>query len=171
MEAISQLVVWSQADFRRDCTGRVTLMSSDLLTRIKRLVHEASKFLTVGGIAYIVDVGIFNILRFAGDVAPLASKPLTAKVISTLVATLVSYLGNKTWTYGHRTGRDWKKELLLFGGFNAIALFLAVGCLWFSHYVLNLKSPLADNISANVIGIGLGTIFRFLTYRKWVFIK
>jgi putative flippase GtrA len=141
------------------------------LPRIKRLIHEGSKFLTVGGIAYIVDVGIFNLLRFAGDVAPLASKPLTAKVISTVIATLVSYLGNKTWTYGHRQGRNWKHELLIFGAFNAVAMLLAVGCLWISHYVLGFTSPLADNISANVIGIGLGTIFRFFTYRKWVFIK
>ena len=149
----------------------MTLVSSELVPRIQRLIKEASKFLTVGGIAYIVDVGVFNVLRFAGDVAPLASKPLTAKVISTLIATLVSYIGNKTWTYGHRAGRDWKKELLLFGSFNAVALLIAVGCLWFSHYILNLTSPLADNISANIIGIGLGTVFRFLTYRKWVFIK
>ncbi|MSW42688.1 MAG: GtrA family protein, partial [Actinobacteria bacterium] len=30
-------------------------------------------------------------------------------------------------------------------------------------------SPLADNVSANVIGLGLGTIFRFWSYRRWVF--
>jgi len=30
-------------------------------------------------------------------------------------------------------------------------------------------SALADNISANVVGLGLGTLFRFWSYRKWVF--
>jgi putative flippase GtrA len=48
---------------------------------------------------------------------------------------------------------------------------IALVCLWFSHYILGFTSPLADNISANVIGLGLGTIFRFWSYRRWVFPK
>ena len=32
-----------------------------------------------------------------------------------------------------------------------------------------LKGPIADNVSANVIGLGLGTLFRFWSYRRWVF--
>ncbi|MDP2014193.1 MAG: GtrA family protein, partial [Actinomycetota bacterium] len=46
---------------------------------------------------------------------------------------------------------------------------IAIGCLYISHYVLGLTSALADNLSANVIGLGLGTLFRFWSYRKWVF--
>jgi putative flippase GtrA len=140
-----------------------------LKARIERLFKELSRFLTVGAVAYVVDVGVFNALRFLGDSAPLASKPLTAKVISTVLAVLVAYVGNKKWTYGHRNGQTVRKELVLFFGLNAIAMVIALGCLWFSHYILGFTSPLADNISANIIGIGLGTIFRFLTYRKWVF--
>lgn len=61
------------------------------------------------------------------------------------------------------------KEYLMFFALNGVAMLIAVTCLWFSHYVLGLDSPLADNISANVIGLGLGTLFRFWSYRKWVF--
>ena len=57
----------------------------------------------------------------------------------------------------------------MFFGLNGVAMLIAVGCLWFSHYVLGFTSALADNISANVIGLGLGTLFRFWSYRKWVF--
>jgi hypothetical protein len=42
-------------------------------------------------------------------------------------------------------------------------------CLWVSHYVLGYTSLLADNISSNVIGLALGTLFRFTFYRLWVF--
>jgi hypothetical protein len=38
-----------------------------------------------------------------------------------------------------------------------------------SHYALGFTSVLADNISGNVIGLGLGTLFRFTFYRLWVF--
>ena len=34
---------------------------------------------------------------------------------------------------------------------------------------LGFTSLLADNISANVVGLVLGTAFRFLMYRYWVF--
>ena len=142
---------------------------SSLINRLRRLIPEASKFLTVGAIAYVVDVGVFNLLRFAGEFAPLASKPLTAKIISAVVATVVAYFGNKTWTYAHRPGQSATRELTLFFGLDAIAMVIAVVCLWVSHYLLGLDSALADNISANIIGVGLGTIFRFFTYRKYVF--
>ena len=137
---------------------------------MQNLVPEASKFLTVGAVAYVVDFGVFNLLRFAGDFAPLASKPLPAKVISAFLATLVAYFRNKKWTYAPPNGQDKRKEIIWFFGLNIVAMVIAVVCLWISHYLLGLDSALADNISANFIGVGLGTLFRFVTYRKFVFI-
>ena len=61
------------------------------------------------------------------------------------------------------------REFALFVLFSAIALGIAVACLAVSHYVLGLTSPLADNIAANVVGLGLATTFRFWSYRRWVF--
>ena len=58
---------------------------------------------------------------------------------------------------------------MLFFILNAIGMAIAAGCLAFSRYVLDLHTQLADNIAANVIGLGLGTLFRFWSYRKWVF--
>ena len=133
------------------------------------LYREISKFGIVGLSALVVDIGLFNILRFAGGEGPLFDKPLTAKVISVAVATTVAYAGNRFWTFRHRGRTHMGKEYLMFFGLNGIAMLIAVGCLWFSHYVLGFTSPLADNISANVIGLGLGTLFRFWSYRKWVF--
>ena len=49
-----------------------------------------------------------------------------------------------------------------------------LGCLWVTHSWLGsywpvLTSRLADNISGNIIGIGLATLFRFWAYRRFVF--
>jgi putative flippase GtrA len=60
-------------------------------------------------------------------------------------------------------------ELLLFVAANIVGMAIAVGCLWASHYGLGLTGPLADNISANGVGLALGTVFRFWAYRTWVF--
>lgn len=139
--------------------------------RARRLLPEASRFLSVGAMAYVVDVGVFNLMLLASRLLEEAGKPLTAKVVSTVLATLFSYWGNKRWTYANRAGRRTSHELLLFLLLNSIAMGIAVGTLAISHYVLGFTSALADNISANVIGVGLGTVFRFLTYRRWVFIR
>lgn len=142
-----------------------------MLKRLIGLIPEASKFLTVGGFAYLVDTGLFNFLRYAGQDPLLADKPLTAKIVSASIATLFAYFGNKQWTYASRTGRKVSQEIFLFFVLNGVAMAIAVLCLFVSHYVLQFTSPLADNIAANVVGVGLGTLFRFVTYRKWVFVR
>ena len=144
--------------------------SLSIVQRVRRAVPEVSKFLTVGAVAYVVDVGLFNLLRFAGEGAVLAEKPITAKAISTVAAILVAYFGNRTWTYGDRAGHHISKEIVLFFLINGAAMVLSLGCLALSHYVMGLDNALADNISANIIGIGLGTVFRFYCYRRFVFV-
>ena len=152
-------------------------MHSDSLThvarsgydRVRELVHEIAKFGVVGLLALVVDIGLFNVLRYAGGEGPFYDRPLTAKVISVLVATTVSYFGNRFWTFRDRGRTTFAREYLLFFALNGVAMGIALFCLWFSHYALGLTSPVADNLSANVIGLGLGTLFRFWSYRRWVF--
>jgi putative flippase GtrA len=140
-----------------------------LYRQADHLVHEIAKFGVVGLGALVIDVGLFNLLRFAGGEGPMYDRPLTAKVVSVCVATTFSYFGNRYWTFRHRGRTSFGREYLLFFVLNGVGLLIAVGCLWFSHYALNLTGPIADNISANVVGLALGTMFRFWSYRRWVF--
>ena len=140
-----------------------------LINQVDRLWHEVAKFGIVGLGAFIIDVGLFNLLRFAGGEGPMYDKVLTAKVVSVAVATTFAYFGNRYWTFRHRGRTSFGREYLLFFVLNGVGMLIAVSCLWFSHYALGLTSPLADNISANVVGLALGTMFRFWSYRRWVF--
>ena len=130
---------------------------------------ELGKFGVIGLAAYVIDLTVFNLLRFAGGEGPLFDKPLTAKVISVLVATTFAYFGNRHWTFRDRTRSSFRREYTLFFVFNAVGMVISLSCLWISHYLLGFQSALADNISANVIGLVLGTIFRFWGYHNWVF--
>ena len=131
-------------------------------------VGELARFGSVGAVAYVVDLGLFNLLRFGpGDL--MESKPLTAKVVSVAVATLVAWVGNRYWTFAERRTSSRGRELAGFVVVNIGGLVIGVGCLAFSHYVLGLHTALADNISANVIGLALGTAFRYVAYRRLVF--
>ena len=146
-------------------------MSASLLTRRRggALAKEASGFALVGAVAVGVDVGSFNALvHWDGD-GVLSQQPLTAKVLSVTASTTVAYVGNRSWTYRHRPRGPLTREYPVFVVLSAVGLGIALGCLAFSRYVLGLTSPLADNVSANVVGLGLGSAFRFLSYRRYVF--
>ena len=139
---------------------------------IDLVARELVKFGVVGAVAYVVDVTVFNLLLFGvplGVDPALEDRPLTAKVASVAVATLVAWVGNRYWTFRRRRRASARRELALFAVMNVGGMLIALSCLGISHYVLGLTSPLADNISANVVGLALGTAFRFLAYRNWVF--
>jgi putative flippase GtrA len=136
---------------------------------VTKLRKELGKFGVVGLVAYIIDLTVFNLLRFAGGEGPLYDKPLTAKVISVLFATTFAYFGNRNWTFKDRSRSSFRRQYTLFFVFNAVGMIISLSCLWVSHYLLGFTSALADNISANVVGLVLGTIFRFWGYHNWVF--
>ncbi|WP_082156529.1 GtrA family protein [Cellulomonas sp. A375-1] len=147
-------------------------MTTAVLTRLLGPDHRArlaelARFLSVGGVAFVVDMGLFNLLRF-GPGELLAEKPITAKVVSTLVATLVSWVGNRLWTFSQHRTRHRGRELLLFVVVNGLGLAVGAAPLAFSQYVLHLDGPVPDNI-ANLVGIALGTALRYVGYKRWVF--
>jgi putative flippase GtrA len=140
-----------------------------LVRRFRRGVGELSRFGVVGVVAFVIDVGLFNVLVHVGNPGLLADRPLTAKTISAVVATMFAYQANREWTWKHRQRRGWLREYSLYFLLNGIGLVITLVPLAISRYVLDLQSALADNISANLIGVGLGTLFRFWSYRRWVF--
>lgn len=132
-----------------------------------RLTPEVFSFLTVGGAGYVVDVAAFNEFRSLPVLADL--DPSLAKILAVLVAMVVTYLGNRLFTWRGESGNSRRREIVLFVLFNAIGLGFSVVTLTISHDLLGLTSRLSDNISANVIGLSLGTAFRFWTYKRYVF--
>jgi putative flippase GtrA len=124
-------------------------------------------FLAVGGVGYVVDVATFNVLRSSFAIVFL--DPSTARVLAALAAIAVNYVGNRTFTWRDASRGDRKREVALFFVFSIIGLGFSLATLAISHDLLGLTSRLADNVSANVVGLGLGTMFRFWTYRRFVF--
>jgi putative flippase GtrA len=131
------------------------------------LLHEIAKFGVVGAAAYVITVAISNFLRFG----PTRLGPITSLGIAMIVAATFSYFANRHWTWRHKERQGLAREYSMFialsvGGF--VLTELPVG---FSEYVLRLHSPLAYNISGNLIGTGLGTIWRFWSFKRWVFLE
>jgi putative flippase GtrA len=131
------------------------------------LNREVRNFLAVGGAGYVVDVAAFNLLRSVQPFARL--DPSVARTIAVALAMCVTYLGNRNLTWREHSSSNRHREVGLFVLFNCVGFGFSVFTLVLSHDVLGLTSGLADNISANVVGLALGTIFRYLTYKRFVF--
>lgn len=136
-----------------------------------RLLQEVAGFLAVGGVATVVSVVGFNALvhGFLTGAAPLREQPVPAYVFVNAVAGVVAYLGLRWWAFAHRATGDTVESVATFFGLGALTMAIPVLCLAISRYLLGLSDPWADNVSANVVGLGLGTAARFWVFRRFVF--
>ncbi|MDT0331709.1 GtrA family protein [Nocardiopsis lambiniae] len=132
--------------------------------RLAELITQLGKFGSVGAVAYAVQLAATNLLWGVVGLGP-----LTGQVLGTLVAIAVAFVGNRFWTFADRARTGFGRETFLFLLMNGVGLLIQLGCQWFSVYVLGLDGPVAQNIAGNVVGVGLGTLFRFFSYRTWVF--
>ncbi len=130
-----------------------------------RLLGQLTGFGLVGGLAFVVDLTVYNLVR----ATVLDDSPIWSKVVSVSVATAVAWLGNRYLTFRRERSPHPLREAALFAVVNVVGLLIAAGCLFVSHYVLGFTSQLADNISGNGVGLVLGTAFRFVAYRWFVF--
>jgi putative flippase GtrA len=137
---------------------------------MRKLLLQFTRFGLVGCVGLVVDFGVFNLLRATiFDPDRIHEGPVFAKIVSTVLAIIVNWIGNRFWTFREHRGRQLVREGIEFGVVSVGGLLIGLFCLFLSHYVLGFTSLLADNISSNVIGLALGTAFRFSLYRLWVF--
>jgi putative flippase GtrA len=148
---------------------RPTSMVRAVYGRFAHLIHEVGKFGVVGAICYGIDVAIFNLcLHLTGE-------PIISKTISTVIAASCAFVGNRFWTWRDRERSSLPREYSLYFLFNLVGLVISVLCLLLSHYLLGsvwpsiFRTTLADNISGNLIGVGLASLFRFWAFRRYVF--
>jgi putative flippase GtrA len=137
---------------------------------MRALITQLVRFGLVGAVGLVIDVGVFNLLRLTVfEPSAVHEGPVYAKVISTALAIIANWIGNRYWTFGRERRPQMVREGIDFVLVSLGGMAIGLGCLWVSHYLLGYTSLLADNISTNVIGLALGTAFRFWLYRVWVF--
>ncbi len=135
--------------------------------------RELIKFVLVGGTTWIIDTIIFLTLKST----LLVAKPVTAKVIAVVVATIASYVLNREWSFRTRGGRDRRHEVTLYFVISAIGVAVYTLPLVISRYVLDLKVPtvsllnqeIADFVAGQILGVLLGMAFRWWAFRRYVF--
>jgi putative flippase GtrA len=135
--------------------------------------RELLKFAMVGATTWVIDTAVFLVLKST----VLAPKPITAKVIAVLVATIVSYVLNREWSFRTRGGRERHHEAALFFVISGLGVAVYTAPLAISRYVLDLKVPgvslltqeIADFVSGQILGVLAGMAFRWWAFRRYVF--
>jgi putative flippase GtrA len=132
----------------------------------RAIAHEIAKFGVIGLVAYVVTIGLSNWFHFAVGLGP-----LTSLGIAMLVAATFSYFANRHWTWRHRERTGWRREYTLFILLSVVGFAITEVPVAVAEYVLHLRSPLAYNISGNVIGTAFGSVWRFWSFKRWVFLE
>src|SRR5215469_13762306 len=137
----------------------------DLYSRFRMLLHEVAKFGIVGATGAVVQFGVQNPLHFK-----LGLGPLTAEFIGIIGGIIVTFLGNRYWTYRDRRapGKHLARETALFFVMSGLGLGIQLGLQAIVTYGLNLTDGISYNV-ATAFGIGIATVFRLYTYRTFVF--
>ena len=134
-----------------------------LYQRFRHLIHEFAKFGVVGGIGFLVTELVFNLL------ISMHQATFTANAVATLVAAAVTFVGNRHWTFRHRERTGMGRETVIFFALNGVGVLIQQACLELAKHVVGHHDKLTLNI-AFLVGVGLATLFRFWSYRKFVWL-
>lgn len=137
-------------------------------SRLRRIAGVGSRFLVVGGISTLIEVGVFNLLVYAWgwDV-------VSAKIAASLVALINAYIGNREWTFRHRDRRGRVSEVVLFLATNLACTLLGAGIVWLG--VVGAEAVLGHAPGAfivnvvNLASIAIIVVVRFVLYHTIVF--
>ncbi|MCP2310010.1 GtrA family protein [Kitasatospora paracochleata] len=131
--------------------------------RMRGVSLEAVGFALIGLSGVVVNFAVFWIC-----VNGLGLASLRSNIAATVVAIATNYLGYRYWLYKDRDAASRKREITLFLLFSGIGMLIETGVLGFSVYVLGLDSHY-EQLGAKVAGLAVATVFRFVSYRTWVF--
>jgi len=123
---------------------------------------QITKVAVIGLINTVVDFSVFNVLREL-------SVPLYVSVTAALVvATFVSYLLNRHYTFKLRDGKVSWREAGQFYAVNLVALAVTLGVVALAQIFFDPLSRLGENI-AKAAAVGIILLPKFAAYRDVVF--
>ncbi|PJA84120.1 MAG: hypothetical protein CO145_02235 [Candidatus Nealsonbacteria bacterium CG_4_9_14_3_um_filter_37_13] len=136
-------------------------------------IFQAAKFLLIGALATLVDLGVLNLLIWISGLA--AGLPFSIfKGISFIVATCSKYLGDKFWAFEKMEKIGIGKEFNQFFIVTLIGLGINIGA---ASLIVNVAGPqfgLTEKIWANIgaiLAAFVSAVWNFLAYKFIVFKK
>lgn len=130
---------------------------------LRHALRELSAFGVVGAVSFVIDLVVFQVCY-----ASLGLGAVTSKVLATVLAMTVAYVGHRYWSFSSRPRTGIRRQYLLFAAVNGTTLLLSAGIVALVRYPLGQEDVLVLQ-AANILAIAVGTVVRFVSYRRWVF--
>lgn len=132
---------------------------------MKLIFKQGFRHILTGGVADLVDIGIFNLLFL------FIPTQLPIKAVSFLVGAVIKYFGNKIWVFEKNDGHS-AKEAGKFAFITAIGLIINVSSFYYVSTIALAKVDATLWIEISVIfAMGVTAIWNFLGYKLIVFKK
>lgn len=143
-------------------SSQFTSLRAHVRSSWRILLKEVTAFGLIGAVSLIIDLGLYNLLAGNGW--------LKAKLVSTVVATMFAYFGNRHLSFSHRARTTLGRETSYFFGINLVTLVFSELILGLFAYPLNQRGDHVVMNVVNLLTIGMGTVFRFWAYKRFVFL-
>jgi putative flippase GtrA len=144
---------------------RAVVFARALYERFRQPAHEFTSFAVVGIAGVFITNGVYDLLCRHYGLGPVLSA-----TVATIVAAVFTFLGNRYWSFRARRRTGFAREIIVFAVLNGLGLLIQDAAVAANVYLLNLgHDKLAAFLALNT-GIALATLFRFFTYRQFVWI-
>jgi putative flippase GtrA len=127
-------------------------------------LRELGAFGVVGAVCFVLDLSLFQVLYTSMDLGA-----VTSKVIATVLSMTAAFVGHRYWSFSRRVRSGLRREYALFFGVNGLTLAMGALMIAAVRYPLDQDGAWALQLT-NLASIALGTAFRFVLYRRWVFL-
>ncbi|MDQ1747452.1 MAG: hypothetical protein QOD07_1715 [Frankiaceae bacterium] len=140
----------------------MAFMASAQLLR-QRLAVELTAFGAIGAICLVSDIVLFNVFTFGAGLSPVAAKSVGMVITGTM-----AFFGHRHVTFRHHRGdQTYRREITTFVVATLLTVLLSLLPLFVVKNMMHTHDVVLLN-GANLLGIALGTLARYLAYRHVV---
>jgi len=140
----------------------MVFMASAQLLR-QRLAVELAAFGVIGAVCLVSDIVLFNVFTFGAGLSPIAAKSVGMVITGTM-----AFFGHRHVTFRHHRGdQTYRREVTMFVMATLLTVLLSLLPLFVAKNLVHTHDVVLLN-GANLLGIALGTLARYLAYRHVV---
>ena len=153
------------------CTAGLVI--AHFLSKTISVAYQFAKFMLVGGLNFLIDMGVLNFLVFYTD-SPVGPKQSGLKGISFIIAVINSYFWNKLWTFKRTTIERVGKEFFQFFLVSIIGFLinLVVDYAFVNFLSTTAEIPLKSWAQLSAMAAAIVVLFwNFIAYKLVVFKK